>query len=194
MKQKLFGTIFVILALFLTFLILSNKSLAYGISQEISGSKGSRTIVYLDSETDSPISWNDANKYFGIPMYQKMQSNGEMVYFFKGNEIAEPTYIRGSSSEDADNRASLYGKNAYRVHNTSEFKHAFDDIYNNLKIGEFHIIFSNQEDIDFNEVFNYYNFIYGVTDIKQNYYTYQNKGMWEPNHFGFNFRIYTLCT
>lgn len=171
-------------ALLTTFILYNNKSYSYGILKQTSGAKGSKVIIYTDTETNSQISFEDARKYFGVKIYEEMYDEGNVLYFEKGKEISYQAFVKGSAAENADELAALYGKNAYRVHTTAEFKHAFDDIYQNLKIGEFHIIFSKHENIDFNEVNNYYKNNYGVTNFKENYYTYSKKGMWEPSRFG----------
>lgn len=176
---------FILCAIMLTtFIIYNNKSYSYGIIKQISGNAGNRIIEYSDTETDAIISFDDAYKYFGVPVYEELYDNGSVIYFGYGKEISHQEYIKGLEKEKADNLASLYGVNAYRVHTTEEFIHAFDDIYQNLKIGEFHIVFSKYEAIDFNRVESYYKEKYGVTNFKQNYYSYQVKGMWEPDRFG----------
>lgn len=183
--KNIFYVFFIAAALFLTtFILYNNKSYSYGILKQVSGNNGSKVIIYTDTETDSQISFEDAHIYFGVPIYEEMYDDGTLRYFEKGREINYQTFIRGSEAEKADNLASLYGTNAYRVHTTEEFIHAFDDIYHNLKIGEFHIIFSKHESIDFNQVNNYYITHYGVTNFKENYYSYDRKGRWEPNRFG----------
>ncbi|MCH5166478.1 MAG: hypothetical protein J1F35_01170 [Erysipelotrichales bacterium] len=183
MKRNIFYCIFIITITVFSIMIVNNKSYSYGITKSISGSSGNKVINYIDSETDSLISWNDANKYFGVSIYEEVYDEGKTIYFYKGKETSYSEYIKGSSIEEADNKAALYGKNAYRVRTTSEFKHALDDIYNNLRFGEFHIIFSKYESIDINEVYAYFNTLYGVSYVRQNYYPYAQKGMWEPNRF-----------
>lgn len=169
-----------------TAVLIVDKSYSYGLTTNISGSKGSRVINYYDVGNENKITFQDAYNYYGVKKYDYRVQNNETIYFYQGNEISQSEYTQGSASEEADNRASLYGTNAYRVHNTQEFKKAFDEIFNNLKIGEIHIEFSPYENIDFNEVKNYYDNNYGVTTINQNYYSYKIKGPQEPDHFGFD--------
>lgn len=169
-----------------TFILYNNKSYSYGISKQISVENGKKVIEYAEIGNDGHISFEDAHKYFNVPIYEQMYYNGETIYFDKGQETDYHTYIKGTEAERADNDALLYGKNAYRVHTTKEFIHAFDDIYQNLKIGEFHIIFSKYEPIDLNQVKSYYDEHYGVKNVHQNYYTYQEKGLWEPDRFSFD--------
>lgn len=183
--KKILCAIFIVNVLFLTtFILYNSKTYSFGILKQVEEQNGKKVIIYKDTETDSNISFEDALKYFGIPIYEEMYYNDTVYYFERGIETNYQTFIKGQEKEKADNLAALYGSDAYRVHTTSEFIHALDDIYQNLKIGEFHIIFSRYEAIDFNEVDAYYKKHYGVEDIKENYYTYLRKGKWEPNHFG----------
>lgn len=188
MKFRNFFYAFFIMSatLLTTFLLYNNNSYSYGITKEIIIQNGKKTIKYADPGEDANISFEDAYKYYDVPIYEQMYYNGETIYFEKGEETDYHTYIKGAEAERADNDAALYGANAYRVHTTSEFIHAFDDIYQNLKIGEFHIIFSKYEPIDLNQVKSYYDEHYGVTNKRQNYYSYQEKGMWEPDRFSFD--------
>ncbi len=174
----------IILILFIITFSMLNKSYSYGLYVDIEGTKGSRVLKYYDSSLDVEISFDEAYKYYGVKNYDYEVKNGEKIYFYKGQEITENEYVKGHASEEADDRASLYGSSAYRVHTTSEFEKAFDDIYNNLKIGEFRIEFSPYEDINFTEVKNYYDTNYGLTNYKQNWYTYAQKGEFEPDRFG----------
>lgn len=185
--RNFFYAFFIISATLLTtFILYNNKSYSYGITKEIIIQNGKKIIRYADPGEDANISFEDAYKYYDVPIYEQMYYNGETIYFERGEETDYHTYIKGSESERADKEAALYGINAYRVHNTSEFIHAFDDIYQNLKIGEFHIFFSKYEVIDLNQVKSYYDEHYGVKNKKQNYYSYQEKGMWEPDRFSFD--------
>lgn len=190
MKKRIIT--FIILGAIIILIILIGslkKSYAYGISKKISGTSGQYTLNYIDIESNSIIPFNDAAKYFGVPKYEYMNKDNKTIYFYQGKEISEAEYKKGSSIEAADNRANMYGKSAYRVHNTNEFKHALDDIYTNFKIGEFHIEFSHYEDIDLEEIHKYYKTHYGVLNYNQNYYTYQIKGPLEPARFGLEMNI-----
>lgn len=183
--RRLFCCFFIVIALFLTtFILYNNKGYSFGIIKQVSTQNGVRTIIYKDTETDSQISFEDAKKYFGVPTYEEMYDNGNVLYFERGKETTYDNFTRGFEAEKADNLAALYGNYAYRVRTTNEFIHALDDIYQNLRVGEFHIIFSKLEAIDFDQVNNYYKEHYGVVNFKENYYTYTKKGMWEPNRFG----------
>lgn len=185
--RNIFYVFFIGCVIFLTAFVLSNnKTYSYGILKQIKTINNAKIIEYIDTDTGSSISFNDAKKYFGVSTYEELYENGNIIYFKEGKEINHQEFIKGKSSEQADELASLYGKNAYRVHTTAEFLHAFDDIYQNLKIGEFHIAFSKYEAIDFDQVATYYQNTYGVKSYYQNYYNYQTKGMWEPNRFGIN--------
>lgn len=164
-----------------------DKSYSYGLSTNITGTKGSRVLNYYDATSETKLTFQDAYKYYGVKNYDYYIENNETIYFYQGKEISQNEYKTGYAAEEADERASSYGSNAYRVHNTSEFKKAIDDIYNSLKIGEIHIEFSPYENIDFNELKNYYTTNYGVSTVNQNYYSYKVKGPQEPNRFGIDF-------
>lgn len=189
MHMKKINITMIVLALFClvaSAIVIVDKSYSYGLTTNISGSRGSRVINYYDAGTDSKITFQDAYNYYGVKKYDYYIENNETVYFYQGKEISQNEYTNGHAAEEADERASLYGRNAYRVHNTEEFKKAIDDIFYNLKIGEFHIEFSPYENINFTEIKNYYDTNYGVSNIRENYYPYKVKGPQEPDRFGFD--------
>lgn len=187
--MKKINIVMIVLALFCLIasaIVVVDKSYSYGLTTSISGAKGSRVINYYDAGTDSKITFQDAYNYYGVKKYDYSIQNNETIYFYQGKEISQSEYTKGHAEEEADERAYLYGSNAYRVHNTEEFKKAFDDVFNNLKIGEIYIEFSPYENINFTEIKNYYDANYGVSNINQNYYPYKVKGPQEPDRFGFD--------
>lgn len=168
-------------------IVIVDKTYSYGLTTNISGSKGSRVINYYDAGSANKITFQDAYNYYGVKKYDYYIQNNETIYFYQGKEITKSEYTSGHASEEADERASMYGNNAYRVHNTQEFKKAIDDIFNSLKIGENRIEFSPYENINFAEIKNHYESNYGVSNIRQNYYPYKVKGPQEPDRFGLDF-------
>lgn len=188
--MKKLNIIIIVLALFCLIassIVIVDKTYSYGLTTNISGSRGNRVINYYDASSDSKISFQDAYTYYGVKNYDYYIQNNETIYFYQGKEISQSLYTSGQAAESADKRASMYGNNAYRVHNTQEFKKAIDDIFSSLKIGENRIEFSPYENINFTEIKNYYETNYGVTDIRQNYYPYKVKGPQEPDRFGIDF-------
>lgn len=166
------------------FLFRMEKSYSYGLTFDIVGSPGKRELIYYDADSNQQISVDTAVEFYGAYQYMEMILSSGNIYFYRGREITKNEYIRGYDAECADKRAKKYGKSAYRVHNTSEFKKAFDDIYRNMKIGKFYIEFSKYENIDFDEVDRYFKEKYGLLDPYQDYYSYSVKGPLEPTRFG----------
>lgn len=190
MKKKVLLTIFLFILIISTGLLMINKSYSYGLMIELSGNKGSRVLTYYDASTDTKLSYEDAMKYYGVNKYEFLYQGNGKIYFYMGNEITENEYTKGHSIEEADKRAQSYGSNAYRVHTTQEFKNALNDIYNNYKIGTFYIEFSKYENIDFNEINNYYQNNFALKNSYQNYYTYQVKGKQEPERFNIDLSLF----
>ncbi len=156
-----------------------NPSYSYGLKMQVSGSKGSRILTLKDADTGNTISYKDAVSKYGITHYLELDGG----YFYEGREVNYRTFQKGLSSEEADKRAKDYGSSAFRVHTTEEFKKAFDSIYQNYRIGEFYFCFSPYENIDFDEVENYYMQNYGLMSPYQDYYPYKIKGKLEPTRF-----------
>ncbi|MDE6292074.1 MAG: hypothetical protein K2L98_00170, partial [Bacilli bacterium] len=162
-----------------------NKSYSYGLTYEITGTKGNRKVTFFDADTNKPISIDSAIIYYGIIAYLILYDDTN-VYFYRGQETNKDTYIKGVEAENADKMAQSYGASAYRVKTTDQFKKALDDIYKNYKIGEYYFFFSKYENIDFNAVEQYYMTNYGLSNPKQDYYSYKVKGPQEPARFAIN--------
>lgn len=186
MKKK-YVLVFTFVLITLTSIVIlnMNKSYSYGLTYEITGSKGNRKIVFYDEDTNKQISLDSAIANYGISAYLSLYDNGE-VYFYRGQETNRDTYIKGVEAEKADKLAQSYGASAYRVKTTDQFKKAFDDIFKNYKIGEYFFFFSKYENIDFKAVEQYYMTNYGLLNSRQDYYSYKIKGPQEPTRFPLN--------
>ena len=151
----------------------------------VTGSKGNHVLKYYDADTNTEVDIDTAIKYYGARAYMAIYKD-DYLYFYRGKEISKSEYEKGSVAEEADIRAQNIGDAAYRVKNTAEIKKAFDDIYKKLKIGTFYLEFSTYEsshDINWDEVYAYYKDNYGLNDVRQNYYSYNVKGNFEPDRF-----------
>lgn len=83
----------------------------------------------------------------------------------------------------ANERVKSYNEYGIRVHNDKEVMNAIDDIVNNFKIGEYHLVFSENDSINVNNIHNYIKGKYAVVNNKQNYYNYKLKGNIDPLRF-----------
>ncbi len=129
------------------------------------------------------ISQDDAINKLGVSKYQEAWVNGQNRYFNINQEISENEYLNGLAEETADYLYKAWGDVAIRVHSTQEFKQQIDNLYNNKKMGAFHFIFSQRENVNVKEAYNYYMSKYGVSNRNQNYYRYSLKGEAEPVRF-----------
>ena len=186
-KRFILVCTFAFIAITSIFILNMSKSYSYGLTYEITGTKGNRKITFYDEDTNKQISLDTAINNYGISAYLNLYDNGD-VYFYRGQETNKDTFIKGRASEEADKLAKSYGASAYRVKTTEEFKKALDDIFKNYKIGEYYFFFSQYENIDFNAVEQYYMTNYGLLNTKQDYYTYKVKGPQEPERFSPNMK------
>lgn len=184
-KRYILVATFALIAITSIFILNMSKSYSYGLTYEITGTKGNRKITFYDEDTNKQISLDSAINNYGISAYLSLYDDGD-VYFYRGQETNKDTYIKGVEAEKADKLAKSYGASAYRVKTTDQFKKAFDDIFKNYKIGEYFFFFSKYENIDFNSVEKYYMTNYGLLNSKQDYYTYKLKGPQEPTRFPLN--------
>lgn len=184
-KHYILVCTFLLIALTSIFILNMDKSYSYGLTYEITGSKGNRKLTFYDEDTNKQISLDSAINNYGISAYLSLYDDGD-VYFYRGQETNKDTYVKGVEAEKADNLAKSYGASAYRVKTTDQFKKAFDDIFKNYKIGEYFFFFSKYENIDFAAVEQYYMTNYGLLNSKQDYYTYKVKGPQEPTRFPIN--------
>lgn len=183
MKKKAFIVSLIILTISFIFIAVMNRTYSYGLTSKVVGSRGNRILEYYDATTGEKIDYQSAITYYGVKHYVSIFTNGELVYFLDGKETDQNSFTMGSSKEDADIRKEEYGNNAYRVKTTNEFKNALKDIFNNHKIGTFYFEYSKYDDIDFNEMNNYFKSTYGVSVVNQNVYDYNHKGIFEPYRF-----------
>lgn len=177
---------FFVITLSFIFILNMNKSYSYGLTYEITGTKGNRKLTFYDEDTNKVISVDTAINSYGISAYLALYDDGD-VYFYRGSETNKDTYVKGSASEYADKLATSYGASGYRVKTTQEFKNAIDDVYKNYKIGEYYFFFSEYDSINFDTVKEYYMTNYGLSSTKQDYYTYTIKGPQEPARFAPDF-------
>lgn len=186
-KKSIIYTIAIIL-MTLTIIVINTSTGSYSldISVQISGDAPNRVATYYNSGTGSKISIDDIINKYGESAYLDLIYNYSHVYFYKGKEITKDQYFQGLETENADLRAQQYGKSAIRVHNTQEAKDAIKKIFSEYRIGENVLVFSNAENINWDEVNNYYMANYGVQSIRQNYYSYKIKGEFEPTRIKLN--------
>ena len=196
MKRVLLSSISFILLLILVVVVLkTTNTYAYGVDISVVNNNGTISLVYRDQDTGYLISPQTAVKYYEEAYaYDSRDYNGKIYYFHYGKQISEAEYNRGVDTERADYQALMYGKNAYRVHNTSEVKKAFDDIYGKQRYGEFVIVFSDAEyqAIDWNSVKSYYNNKYSISPSTINYYRYDHYGEWLANRWGWSWNLNTI--
>ena len=83
-----------------------------------------------------------------------------------------------------DALATAYGSSGYRVHNTQELINAFNDVMVHYKSGVFHFVSDpSSEKIDANKFKEWYKSRFVLDDWQRNYYTYTEKGDYEPDRF-----------
>ena len=182
--KKTFFICIVFSILALTFAISMNKSYSLGIKLEVTGEKGSRVLNYYDYLTGYKFSIDTLVEYYDYSEYMEVTTGNEEVYFYRGNEIDKNTYTRGLASETADRKALEYGSNGSRVKTTEDVINNLKDIFNNQRIGEFMFTFSPYDNIDWNNVKDYWTNAYGVAYPRKNYYTYSQKGNQEVDRWG----------
>lgn len=172
---------------------LDHNTLAYGCDiQVIETANGGVELVYYDMDTGYQISPQTAVKYYDdVTAYDSYSYDGVIYYFYYGKTISQQQFNEGIAKERADNKAKLYGKNAYRVHNTDEVKAAFDDIYNKLRYGEFIIVFSEYDynKINWNTVKSYYNSKYALALYNISYYDYAHYGEFTADRWGWTWNL-----
>lgn len=83
-----------------------------------------------------------------------------------------------------DALAESYGTGGIRVHNTDEFINQYEFLMNNKKSGIYHLISDPSVDsIDNSRIESWIKSKYVLNDFNRNYYTYKEKGIFEPFRF-----------
>ncbi len=181
MKKILCGCL---IAFIIILIISTNQSYAFDLKLEITGNKGSRVLNYYDPITGYKYSIDTLVEYYDMSEYMKMDTKDGAAYFYRGNEVSEYVYTRGLASETADRKASEYGNNGVRVKTTEEAINKIKDIFNNQRYGEYMFTFSPYDNIDWNNIKDFWDTNYGVKYPTKNYYSYNQKGNQEPDRWG----------
>ena len=186
MKIKIRATILIAILIISGCCLFIKKSYSYTCNSVYTGldtTNGNNIVFYCDDVNTGDtytLSAKTAIETFGENPYHQFNIGNGNIYFYYDSKISESAFNSGYYSYLADERAKNYGDAAIRVKSTQQFESAIDDLYKNLKFGDFYFEFSPYE-VDFDTVYNYYLSKYGVLNVYQNYYSYSVKGEQEPN-------------
>ena len=192
--KKLELSIFILGIVAITCFSLMNKSYSYGASSYITGENGSYVLQFYDIDSGEDISCSAAQEFYGMTKYQKKKKGSTYYYFYNCKQTSQSTYDNNYPKELADIRVRDKGDSAYRVSSTATAKQAYDHIYQNHRTGKFSLEWATNETIDWDAVEDYVMQKYGVTNYKQNYYSYSVKGEWEPIRYNLPNKTQTETT
>lgn len=168
-------------SLFVALLVLFSVNVyADGITMDIK-IKDSKHYLIVYKNDNEAIEYLDAVKEFGLEEYLEMYHGKQYLYFYRGKEITKKEYIRGHASELADKRCSKFHEYGRRVKTTDEVIRTIDEIINNNRVGEYHLVYSEIEykDIEFKKVMKYFEDRY-IVPFEKNLYKYQEYGLKQP--------------
>lgn len=144
---------------------------------------GENYILVFEDEKGK-LDYNEVKILYGIDDYFEFLIDGNTHYFYKGEEISASEYNSGKKLEEKRTVCNDSNIFCIDINSQDELINKIDEIFTSRKIGEYHLLYSDDtySNINFTQVNKYFQDNY-MTELKKNAYKYNEYGIMLPIKF-----------